>query len=291
MSATTSSTIPKIDHGKVDYARLKHLPSGDIALDLPHETMSKEQLPAVTIVTVTRNRKHMFPLAIDNWKRIYYAFDRLTWLIVDDSDDIKDGPVMEIKALKDQRIQYYRLPPKEENGKLVGHTVGYKRNFAMSLVKTDYVAMVDDDDFLFAESILSRICCLLFYDKECVYSHELGVYDISNENSYILEGFDDVPEGTILFHRKFWERQKFGEGPGGEGINLVSGQELRMIKMSWFFNLVVLNHSSNTTGRSRKLRFQMKGKMREKAAVTAPINLHKKFPDSFKDALKLVKNA
>ena len=44
----------------------------------------------------------------------------------------------------------------------------------MSLVKTDYVAMVDDDDFLYNESILVRMCCMLYYDKACVYSVEAG---------------------------------------------------------------------------------------------------------------------
>jgi hypothetical protein len=291
-SSSVQPVIPKVDHGRVEYARVKRTPEGDIILDLPQENMPKEILPHVTVVTVTRNRRKFFPLAIDNWKRIYYPYDRLTWLIIDDSDDIKDGPAAQLKPLRDPRIQYYRMPPKEEGGKLVGHTVGYKRNFAMGLVKSDYVAMMDDDDFFYAESILSRICCLIFYGKECAYSEELGVYHINNTSSYVLEGFDDVPEGTLLFHRSFWERQKFGEGARGEGIQLVSGQENRMIKIPWYFNLVVLNHSTNTTGSGRNLRFQMKGAMKEKAAVSAPVNFYKKsFPESFKKALKELEEA
>ena len=47
----------------------------------------------------------------------------------------------------------------------------------------------------------------------------LGVYDIPNESSYVLEGFDDVPEGTLMFHKAFREKQKFGESPRGEGAH------------------------------------------------------------------------
>jgi len=282
-----STSIVKIDHDKVESARVKRSPDGnDVVLDLPQDTMEADQLPAVTIVTVTRNRKKFFSLAIDNWQRVYYPHNKIFWLVVDDSDTLKDGPVEQLKALKDSRVKYYYLAPKENDGVKTGHTVGYKRNLSMGLVDTEIVCMCDDDDYFYNESILARVCCLTFYGKQCVYSAELGIYNIHHESSYILEGFDDVPEGSILLTKKFWERQKFGESPRGEGAQLVSGQELDLIKIPYYFNMIVLNHATNTTGKGRNMRFEMTGKLKQKASTSAPINFYKLFPKSFKDALK-----
>lgn len=271
----------KIDHGKVDEARLKNV-GEEVVLDMPMEQIPAEKLPEITIITITRNRRQFAPLMIDNWKRVYYPDKKIFWLIVDDSDDPKQGPILEIKALKDARISYYYMKPGESGA----NTVGYKRNFAMGLVKTDIVVMMDDDDFMYTESVLARACCLLFYGKQCVYSAEIGVYNLKQENSYILEGFCDIPEGTLMFTKKFWEGQKFKEVGTGEGVQMAYGQELHMIKLHYMFNIIVLNHGNNATGNSRGMRFKMTGKMKEKAAINAPINFYKMFPESFQKLVK-----
>lgn len=273
----------KFDHDKIECAKCVKMPGGDLVLDLPVEEVNKADLPPVTIITVTKNRKHLFPLAIDNWKNIYYPYDALTWLVIDDSDNIEDGPVRLLKELKDNRIQYYRMLPKE-NGT---NTVGYKRNFAMNLVKTDYVVFMDDDDFLYKDSIIARICVLKFYDKQCVYSDTLGVYDTVTENSYIVEKFADIPEGSILCTKKFWEKQKFNEEGTSEGLQMVSGRELDMIKIPYMYNLIVLNHKHNVTQR----RFRVKNKMKRMSSMIAQINFEKFFPDSFKAILKDIKQS
>jgi hypothetical protein len=290
-STKTAKNQPDFDHTKVEQVKLKRSANGkDIVIDLPVEEINRENFPAVTIVTVTRNRKHFFPLAIDNWKRVYYPEEKLTWLVVDDSDSLEQSPIKLLKDLKDpKRVLFYYLPPKTEDGKLVGHSIGYKRNLAMTLIKTDFVAMVDDDDFLYPESIMSRMCSLLFYGKQCVYSDELGVYSVHHENSYILEGFQDVPEGTLMFTKKFWEKNKFGEGTYGEGGQLVAGRELDMIRVPYFFNVIVLNHHTNITGKGRNIRFANTGALKNRASVSAPLNFYKlEFPKSFKDALKIL---
>jgi glycosyltransferase involved in cell wall biosynthesis len=289
-SIVTTEVIPipkivSIDHGKVEQARIRRAANGkDVVLDWPEDDIDRSKLPDVTIITVTRNRRRFAALAIDNWKRIYYPDDKLTWLVVDDSPDPrKDGFLEPLKALHDNRILYYYMSPRE-NGE--PHNVGHKRNVAMGLVKSSVVAFMDDDDYLYDESILSRVLCLHYYDKQAVYCAEIGVYNVPHENSYFLEGYADVPEGSLMCTKQFWERQKFGDEMQGEGRQLVSGQELHMIKIPSCFNMVVLNHGKNLTGSGRSIRFAMDRKMKEKAAVLAPINFWKEvFPSSFKDTV------
>lgn len=288
------SDIPSVDHSKVEMVRVRWTENKkEQVLDFPDDAVDRAALPPITIITITRNRKAYAPLAIDNWKRIYYPDDKLTWLIIDDSDDPKkDGFIEPLKALKDHRIMYwYEKPKVDDQNKTIPYTVGYKRNLAMKIVKTDLVAFVDDDDYIPEDSILSRVLCLKYYGKECVYSNELGIYDVFNENSYVLEGFADVPEGSMVITRSFWEHQKFGEGEGGEGRQMVSGQELKMIRIPWIFSLIVLNHKNNTTGRARSMRFKPTRNLQGRASIQAPINLFKTFPSSFKDALKRLKNS
>lgn len=273
-------------HSKVESAPIKiSNDKSNILLDMPIENIDKNELPDVTIITITRNRKAFFPLAIDNWNRIYYPHDKLTWLVVDDSDDIEQGPVRQLKSLQDNRISYYYLPP-PNNSK--GHNIGYKRNFAMGLTKTEYIVMMDDDDYLYNESVLARVCLMKFYNKECVYSDQLGIYDIKNESSYVAEKFLDVPEGSLALTKTFWEQQKFGENENiSEGMNLVNGRELKMLKIPYYFNLIVINHKNNTSQRSKNIRFK---KDKNKLSKSTPINFFHFFPDTFKQELSKLKS-
>lgn len=270
-----------IDHSKVENVLLKTDKTGKNCLNLPFEEINKENLPPVTIVTVTKNRKHLIPLAIDNWKRIYYPYDKLFWLVIDDSDSIESSCVTELKALKDKRIMFYYLAPN-------GTTIGAKRNLGMELVKTEYVVMMDDDDYLYNESILYRIVCLQMYEKGLIYSDSVGIYHAINENSYVLEQYLDVPEGTMALTKTFWSKSKFGELQQGESNQLVRGREMELLRIPWYFNLIVINHANNVTGMGRSIRFNWKGKMKNKKSTSNPLNLFKELPDSFKGLLKKI---
>jgi hypothetical protein len=276
-----------IDHSRVEYTRLKDV-DGTIALNFPVDKMDAHEFPPVTIITITKNRKKYFPLAINNWNRIYYPYDKLTWLIVDDSEDPhKDGPIELLKPLKDKRIKYYYLKP--EPYKV--YTIGYKRNFAMGLVQTEYVVNMDDDDFLYKESVMSRICAMKFYDKQCVYSESIGVYNLKHESSYILEGFSDIPEGTMAYTKTFWEKNKYNESlPGNEGLQMVLGRELEMVKIPYFFNLIVINHANNTTGRTRNIRIKQTGQLKTIKSTTSSINFKKFMTEDFITELDKLSN-
>lgn len=279
MDNNTSS----IDHSKVETVAIKA--SGkSIIIDLPDDKVDAADLPPVTIVTVTRNRKLFFQLAIDNWKRIYYPHDKLTWLIIDDSDSLELGPAELLKPLKDKRILYYYLNPTDNTS----HTIGHKRNLAMELSKTEYVAFMDDDDFLYDESILARVSALQYYNKGLVYSDNLGVYHTKHENSYILEGFADVPEGSIMLTKTFWNKSKFADSFNAEGKQLVVGRECDMLRIPFYFNLIVLNHGLNTTGSGRHIRLKQTRKIKDNNSTVAPLNFYKLFPQSFKESLGLV---
>lgn len=282
--------ILKFDHGKVESVKTKRGDTGDIIVDLPITTIKTDVLPGVTILLVTRNRRKFAPLIIDNWKRIRYPEEKLQLLVVDDSDDVKMGPILELKALKDPRISYcYVNPIKDNSGNISGNSIGSKRNHGVNLAKYDYICIMDDDDFMFDDSILARMSCLICNQKQCIYSGEMGVYNFKHENSYILPETTDIAEGSLMFTKKFWETNKFSESGTGEGLNMVCGKELEMIKIPWFFNIVAINHNKNTTGKLRNVMFDNRTRVQARQSLSASLNIYKSsFPKSFKKALKSI---
>lgn len=279
----------KFDHKIVDSVKCK-LEGGNIVLDFPLNTIEASELPTVLVVTVTRNRKQYFPLAIDNWRRIYYPQDKITWVVVDDSDDIEKEPKELLNDLNDLRIKYRHLPAKVDKGSIVPYSIGEKRNWAINNFEGDIIAVMDDDDFFYDNSILARICALKFYKKEHVYSNEVGVYHAVHMSSYVLEEFAGVPEGSSLFIREFWERNKYAESYAGEeGVQLVKGQESVSIKIPYFFNMIVINHNKNATGGGRNIRFRNTGMLKSRKSLQAPINFWKTaFTESFQKAMKTI---
>ena len=289
-SSSSTSSSGSFDHGKVSHVRMRQMGKGEmeVALDLPTEELHKDNLPSVTIVTVTRNRKALFKLAIDNWKRIYYPYDKLSWIVVDDSDDIEDSPIRDLKELKDKRIKFYYLKPEEKDGKKVPFTVGHKRNLAMDNITTEFAAMMDDDDFFYDKSIIAKACILIFYKKSCVYSDHLAVYNPRHESSYIMENIASFPEGTCMISKEWWQKQKFDENVSkGEGLAMVRNRELDCIKFPYYWNMIAINHGSNHTALTRRQK-QNSRKTENQGSTSPSSNFLKEFPDSFQKVLKEV---
>jgi hypothetical protein len=285
-NSSNRNIINIFHHDKVESVKLK-TEIGEIFLDFPMKEIGSEKLPEVTILTITRNRTKFMDLAIDNFKRTYYPHDKLTWLIIDDSDTRDEILIDKLKTLKDKRIKYYYLCPERKDDKIIPYTVGYKRNFAIkNLINTAIISIMDDDDFFYDNSILARVCCMMFYKKEFVYSDELGIYNTVHENSFILVKFQDIPEGSLIFTKKFWEISKFEESNQSEGMQMVFGREKDAIKIPYFFNLIVLNHKNNTTNKGRNVRFPNTANLKNKRSTEGSLNFMKFFSESFKMIVK-----
>ncbi len=75
--------------------------------------ITDDELPTVSIVTITYNREKFNKLMIRNWTSIDYPENKLEWIIVDDSDNGNKHLLQnEIKSLNDPRIKIIDLPKK-----------------------------------------------------------------------------------------------------------------------------------------------------------------------------------
>ena len=218
--------------------------NGDYILKLPN--YSEEELPYVSIVTPTYERRKLIYMAIRNFNEFNYPKHKLEWIILDDSKDS-----MEDIIPKDSRIHYIHIPDQH-------YSISKKRNIGADYANYDYILHMDDDDYYPPESILARVKLLMKYkDKgiECVGSSSIGIYNIINKNSSISsDGDTSLSEASMGYTKNFWKERPFDETElTGEYGGFIFGRFDKIMDVPYSFILIAFTHSKNYTG-LRKLK-------------------------------------
>ena len=204
----------------------------------------EKELPSVSVLTLTYQRKHFFKLALYNWKNIDYPADRLEWVIIDDSSP--DQRVKELLPEDQDNITYYLSEDKL--------AIGHKRNLGIQKAKNDYIVMMDDDDYYPPQSVKHRITSLIQSGKNCVGCSSIGCFHIDKYISMInvpphpLPFEDRFSEASLAFTKQFWQQQSFRDQSNGtEARELLRGRCDQVREISWKDVLVSLLHSCNTS--------------------------------------------
>jgi hypothetical protein len=209
--------------------------------DLPKE----EDLPDVSIITVTRDRRVFMPLAKYSYLIQSYPEDKLEWVIVDDGDDPIEDTLIGVP-----NVQYIRCDSKL--------TIGAKRNLGIQRAMYDVLVMMDDDDIYPNNSVLQRVAMLMQSPrKECTFCTTIPCYDITRFSSFMnvpphtLGMSDRVSEATLACTRDFWKARPFDDVQIAEGCTFIRGREQMCREGSPQECIVSLVHPKNTS--SRKL--------------------------------------
>jgi hypothetical protein len=217
----------------------RDLPTYSLDDRLPKE----DTLPAVSIVTITKDRRPFIPLAKYCVLAQAYPEDKVEWVIVDDgSDPIKD-------LVSDLPNVTYVLCDRSM-------TIGEKRNLAVQKAKHDVLVMLDDDDVYPNHSLVFRVASLLAAPaKDCVFCTTIPCYDVHETKSFMnvppitLPMAERVSEATLCFTRAFWEERKFDEVQIAEGNAFIRGREQRCREVSPQDVIVSLTHKKTTSDR------------------------------------------
>lgn len=204
---------------------------------------SEEEMPCVSVITITRDRRPFLPLAKYCFLAQAYPEAKLEWVIVDDGDDQIKDLVSDLPNVK------YVLC----DGKM---TIGAKRNLAVERASHDVLMMMDDDDVYPNNSILTRVAYLLAEPKKgAVFSTTIPCFDIHEKKSFmnvppnILRMSERVSEATLCFTREFWEKGKFPDQQVAEGNAFIRGREQMCRDVSPQDVIVSLVHKKNTSSR------------------------------------------
>lgn len=239
-----------------------------------------EELPMVSVITITHNRSHFFTLMWNNWNNYKYPKEKLEWVIVDDSTDPKHDLTDIIPQYNN--IRYIKLDKHM--------TIGDKRNYAVSQCSYDYIVHQDDDDFYFPDSILAKVRVLKKYKKcDCCFSNSLAVYNIINNTSCFMnpenaESCLSLPEATLMYKKSFWEKQKFSSEHFTEGKSFVIGREKSFVSIPCIFNMISFTHSKNVTGKTRSMSLHDINAVGIDVKTTA--NFYKEFDPTTKNIIR-----
>jgi len=202
--------------------------------------VSENDLPCISIITLTYNRKEFLPLAKYSYLIQSYPPEKLEWILINDGESIEDL-LFGIPNLK-----YIELKEKV--------SISEKRNLAIEASMYDYICIMDDDDVYPNNSILTRISMLLREPKkECTFSTTIPCYDINKKVSFMnvppltLEMSERVSEATLCFTKQFWKERKFEGLP--EGDKFIRGREQMCREISPQNVIVSLIHSKNISSR------------------------------------------
>jgi Glycosyl transferase family 2/Glycosyl transferases group 1 len=219
--------------------RFKDMPEFILQDRLPKE----ENLPPISVITLTRDRRAFFPLAKYCMVAQTYPEDKIEWVIVDDGKDQIKNLVTDLP-----NVTYILLDEPL--------TIGAKRNLAISRAKHDILVMLDDDDVYPNNSLISRVAHMLAEPKkECLFSTVIPCYEIHETKSFMnvppmtLPMSQRVSEATLCFTRKFWEAREFPDQQIAEADAFIRGREQMCRELSPQDVIVSLIHKKNTSSR------------------------------------------
>lgn len=199
------------------------------------------ELPLVSIITPTKNRKIFFELAINNFLSQDYPSNLLEWIIIDDGEE----DIAKILP-KDDRIKHIKIKP-EKNQKI---TISKKRNMGYDYATGKIIIHMDDDDYYLPSSVSTRVKVLLHYKEkgiECVGCERFGCHDLENDISFIIDKNNQIAEASMAYSRDFIETRKFQEYIAkGEGKIFCRGRNKQIMKLPFEFIFISFTHGNNT---------------------------------------------
>jgi hypothetical protein len=204
------------------------------------------ELPFVSIITPTKNRKVFFELAINNFLTQDYPTHLLEWIIIDDSDD-ESQYISEMLPKNDNRIKHIKI---KNDGNGEGMTISKKRNMGFQQSKGDIIIHMDDDDYYLPSSVSTRVKILLYYKEQgisCVGCERFGCHDLEKDSSFIIDKNNEIAEASMGYFRSFIEERQFNEFiVKGEGKLFCRGRNQHIMKLPFEFIFISFTHGKNT---------------------------------------------
>lgn len=229
-----NESIKEAEYEKVD---------GNIILKLEH--YDDKDLPNVSVVILTGNRRNFIDIFYYYAQNFDYPKNKLEFLFIDDGQE-KISDIM----LRDKRFKHIHCNTKD--GSRV--PIFQKRDLGVKMALHDYIIFCDDDDFYPPSTVKARINTLLTYEKdgiECVGCNKIGLYDLNTGNSMVTSG-KDISEASLGFTKKFWKEQGFTiTCNGGEGISFIKNRHHKVLRVPYCFVLIAITHKTNVTNNLR----------------------------------------
>lgn len=193
-------------------------------------------LPLVTLVTPTRNRRAFIPQLVRCVRAQTWPADRLEWILLDDgtepiADLLPDEPWVRLVRAD------HRIP------------IGTKRNQLCELASGEIIVHLDDDDWHPPDRVQRSVDALTEGEADICGTSSLLFYDVASDALHTIPavGEHHVCAGTMAYKRTYWEGQHFAEVPHTEEREFLVNFTVPMTQLAgepWRL-LVCISHGDN----------------------------------------------
>lgn len=189
--------------------------------------LKRDQLPDISILTPTYNRREFLRLMILNIKNFDYPKDKITWIILD-SYSINGAMSEKLIIDEDERYNIEKdLGIKELKYKYVSEklSIGEKRNRLCDMATTEYLINMDDDDIYLPMYLYHSVNILKNFNKDIVGCLDMVlIYPYKNYEIYGIQckkTCSNIDESTICMRRSYWEKHKYDNVSQSESKGLI----------------------------------------------------------------------
>lgn len=199
------------------------------------------ELPFVSVLTPTYNRRRFLANAIACYKSQDYPKDRMEWIILDDGSDAV-GDIFEAASAVIPNIRYVRSAERT--------LIGAKRNELHRLARGEILLSWDDDDFYPPERVSHAVEKLQSVpDVQVAGSSTIYIYFSDVKLIHRLGPFSQrhATNGTMAVRREFALTHFYDETVShGEEESFLNYFSFPMIQLSPLKVMLVMSHNSNT---------------------------------------------
>ena len=207
-----------------------------------------QDLPTVTICTLTHNREEHVKRLQKCVEGQDYPTSKIEWLILDDST--KYSHSLSFRSETGIKIKYQRVKEKLQLGK--------KRNLAHKLCSNEYIVYMDDDDFYHPQRVRHAVERLIEEGKEIAGSTSLLIYFLHDRTLWLSGPFgtNHATAGTFAMTRKFAQSHFYdNESSCNEEKAFLNNYTIPMAQLAPERTMICISHESNTFDK-KKMRSQ-----------------------------------
>jgi len=207
------------------------------------------ELPNISILTPTYNRKKFLPLYLHNLKNLDYPKNKIEVCIYDDGTEAFIDNVAEFrKQIYPMKLIYHRNKIKK--------TIGEKRNYLVkNLARNKFLAFMDDDDIYHRD--------YLSYSFKMLKENKVGLVGSSSmlftypEKEFTMTGIRcenkvQIHEATMVFTKKYFKQMGgFDKSSQGEGAKFLYKNDKNIYDTENNFLMICVAHEGNTVDKKQ----------------------------------------
>jgi glycosyltransferase involved in cell wall biosynthesis len=226
-------------------------------------------LPFVSCLTPTFERRNFLPILLDIFQRQTYPENKRELIILDDSAKSNEDIIVGFqKKFPTVQIKYHYSQERIALGK--------KRNMLNDLATGEYIVYMDDDDYYPSDKIKFTIMRMIAQKSKFSGSSELHIYFTDTKQIYRFNklGQNHSTAGTFCFHRDYLQSHKFeDDAMKSEERVFLDEYKTQQIQIDPFKSILCIAHFKNTfdkrnlIGRLVKTNLKLKNFVSEKHLV------------------------